>query len=72
MTPASGPQTPKPRERLGLAMGGRPVRCPSNTMTPAAGRNHFDPLWDIVAPAAGLWCPQQAVQLAQLAGPPLR
>ena len=70
--PASGPPTPKPRERLGLAMSGRAVRCPSNTMTGAAGGNHLDPLWGIVDPAAGLWFPQQAVQLAQLAGPPLR
>jgi len=52
-------------------MSGRAVRCPSNTMTGAAGGNHLDPLWGIVDPAAGLWFPQQAVQLAQLAGPPL-
>jgi endoglucanase len=34
-------------------------------------QNHFDPLWGIVDPAAGLWFPQQALQLAQNATPPL-
>jgi endoglucanase len=33
--------------------------------------NHFDPLWGIVDPAAGTWFPQQALQLAQMANPPL-
>jgi endoglucanase len=32
----------------------------------------FDPLWGIVDPAAGVWFPQQALQLAQRANPPLR
>ncbi len=35
-------------------------------------QNHFDPLWGMVDPAAGQWFPQQALQLAQLANPPLR
>jgi endoglucanase len=30
-----------------------------------------DPEWGIVDPAAGAWFPQQALQLAQLANPPL-
>jgi endoglucanase len=34
-------------------------------------QNHFDPLWGMVDPAAGLWFPQQALQLAQNATPPL-
>ena len=34
-------------------------------------QNHFDPLWGMVDPAAGLWFPQQALQLAQNAVPPL-
>ena len=37
----------------------------------AADQNHFDPLWGIVDPAAGLWFTQQALQLAQNATPPL-
>jgi endoglucanase len=31
----------------------------------------FDPLWGLTDPAAGAWFPQQALQLAQLATPPL-
>jgi len=31
----------------------------------------IDPEWGIVDPAAGAWFPQQALQLAQLANPPL-
>jgi endoglucanase len=34
-------------------------------------QNHFDPLWGITDPAAGVWFPAQAQQLAQLAVPPL-
>jgi endoglucanase len=30
-----------------------------------------DPEWGIADPAAGQWFPQQALQLAQLADPPL-
>jgi endoglucanase len=33
--------------------------------------NTFDPLWGMVDPAAGAWFPSQALQLAQLAVPPL-
>jgi endoglucanase len=33
---------------------------------------HFDPLWGMVDPAAGLWFPEQALELAQNAVPPLR
>jgi len=36
-----------------------------------AAQSPFDPLWGIVDPAAGLWFPQQALQLAQNAAPPL-
>jgi endoglucanase len=35
-------------------------------------QRHFDPLWGMVDPAAGEWFPQQALQLAQNASPPLR
>jgi endoglucanase len=31
----------------------------------------FDPLWGLTDPAAGIWFPQQALQLAQLASPAL-
>ena len=34
-------------------------------------QNHFDMLWGMVDPAAGLWFPEQALQLAQNAVPPL-
>ena len=34
-------------------------------------QNTFDPLWGIVDPDAGTWFPRQALQLAQLAVPPL-
>ncbi len=34
-------------------------------------QNHFDPLWGIVDPSAGAWFPAQALQLAELANPPL-
>jgi endoglucanase len=34
-------------------------------------QNAFDPLWGTVDPAAGGWFPAQALQLAQLAVPPL-
>ncbi|HVZ88568.1 MAG TPA: glycoside hydrolase family 6 protein [Polyangia bacterium] len=39
--------------------------------TTAAAQAVFDPLWGLDDPAAGLWFPQQALQLAQLASPPL-
>lgn len=35
------------------------------------GQSHFDPLWGMVDPAAGMWFPQQALELAKLANPPL-
>jgi endoglucanase len=34
-------------------------------------QDHFDPLWGIVDPNAGVWFPAQALKLAQLANPPL-
>jgi endoglucanase len=34
-------------------------------------QNHFDPLWGLVDPAAGAWFPEQALQLARDADPPL-
>ena len=37
----------------------------------AAGQAMFDPLWGLDDPAAGAWFPQQALQLAQDANPPL-
>jgi endoglucanase len=39
--------------------------------TTAAAQALFDPLWGLVDPAAGTWFPQQALQLAQDANPPL-
>jgi endoglucanase len=36
-----------------------------------AAENTFDPLWGGVDPAAGVWFPAQALQLAQNASPPL-
>lgn len=40
-------------------------------LSDADEQNHFDPLWGRVDPAAGAWFPQQALQLAQNANPPL-
>ncbi len=37
----------------------------------ADAQSQFDPLWGLVDPTAGSWFPQQALQLAQLATPPL-
>ena len=37
----------------------------------AAAQALFDPLWGLDDPAAGAWFPQQALQLAQNANPPL-
>jgi endoglucanase len=36
-----------------------------------AAQSTFDPLWGAVDPTAGVWFPAQALQLAQLADPPL-
>jgi endoglucanase len=36
-----------------------------------SAQDAFDPLWGMVDPAAGAWFPAQALQLAQLAVPPL-
>lgn len=36
-----------------------------------AAQQHFDPLWGMTDPAAGQWFGAQALQLAQLADPPL-
>ncbi len=35
-------------------------------------QKHFDPLWGMVNPAAGAWFPEQALDLAQHANPPLQ
>ncbi|MES1182807.1 MAG: glycoside hydrolase family 6 protein [Myxococcales bacterium] len=40
-------------------------------VTGSDAQSHFDPLWGQVDPAAGAWFPQQALQLAQNASPPL-
>jgi endoglucanase len=37
-----------------------------------SGNNVVDPVWGRVDPAAGAWFPEQALQLAKLANPPLR
>ncbi len=39
--------------------------------TSAADQATFDPLWGLTDPAAGVWFPEQALQLAELAVPPL-
>jgi endoglucanase len=39
--------------------------------TTASAQSLFDPLWGTDDPAAGDWFPQEALQLAQLASPPL-
>jgi hypothetical protein len=39
--------------------------------TTASAQSLFDPLWGTDDPAAGDWFGQQALQLAQLASPPL-
>ncbi len=39
--------------------------------TDAASQATFDPLWGLDDPAAGAWFPQQALDLAQKANPPL-
>jgi endoglucanase len=39
--------------------------------TDAAGQAIFDPLWGLDDPIAGAWFPQQALDLAQRANPPL-
>jgi endoglucanase len=36
-----------------------------------AAQATFDPLWAVSDPSAGAWFPQQALQLAQIANPPL-
>ena len=41
------------------------------TCTRGAPAGSVDPEWGIVDPAAGQWFAQQALQLAQLASPPL-
>jgi endoglucanase len=38
---------------------------------PAADQPRFDPLWGLVNPAAGQWFPEQALELAAKADPPL-
>ncbi|HET9653870.1 MAG TPA: glycoside hydrolase family 6 protein [Kineosporiaceae bacterium] len=40
-------------------------------LTDPVKQSHFDPLWGMVDPAAGAWFPQQALELAHLAEPPL-
>jgi endoglucanase len=35
------------------------------------GWQHFDPLWEAYLPPVGAWFPQEALQLARLASPPL-
>jgi endoglucanase len=39
---------------------------------PESEQDRFDPLWGMVDPAAGEWFPEQALELAQNADPPLR
>ena len=44
---------------------------PAGWPTTAAQQAIFDPLWGLYDPAAGAWFPQQALDLAQRANPPL-
>jgi len=44
---------------------------PAGWPTTAAQQATFDPLWGLYDPAAGTWFPQQALDLAQRANPPL-
>ncbi len=44
---------------------------PSGWPTTATQQATFDPLWGLYDPAAGAWFPQQALNLAQQANPPL-
>jgi endoglucanase len=34
-------------------------------------QNHFDPLWGMTDPGGGVWFPEQALELTELANPPL-
>jgi endoglucanase len=47
------------------------VYDPAGWPTTAAQQATFDPLWGLYDPAAGAWFPQQALDLAQRANPPL-
>jgi len=47
------------------------VYDPTGWPTTAAQQATFDPLWGLYDPAAGAWFPQQALDLAQRANPPL-
>ncbi len=47
------------------------VYDPVGWPTTAAQQATFDPLWGLYDPAAGTWFPQQALDLAQRANPPL-
>ena len=44
---------------------------PAGWPTDATSQALFDPLWGVEDPAAGAWFPQQALDLAQRANPPL-
>ena len=44
---------------------------PTGWPTTAAQQATFDPLWELYDPIAGAWFPQQALDLAQRANPPL-
>jgi endoglucanase len=44
---------------------------PAGWPTTAAQQATFDPLWGLYDPIAGAWFPQQALDLAQRANPPL-
>jgi endoglucanase len=47
------------------------VYDPAGWPTTAAQQATFDPLWGLYDPTAGAWFPQQALDLAQRANPPL-
>ena len=57
------------RRRLPLGQDARRVRRPVHARP--RRRGGVDPEWGIVDPAAGDWFPQQALELARLAQPPL-
>ena len=54
----------------------REVRAPGTSRSTTRGgrgdaQNHFDPLWGMVLPPTGAWFPEEALQLARNANPPL-
>ncbi len=62
-------ELPGATARLGSPPGESDGQCRRGLST---GDNVMDPIWGQVDPDAGGWFPEQALELARLAGPPLR